>query len=321
MTVLPASEVWWTWKYLSSLKSLSLTIHNVLNTRNEECFVLTMSPTGLISSKSISKGFCFLNYPVFIKLPEVCGNNACQENIISCLTNENTITISWRCEISHAPNELIFPTLKKISLECGGCGTELSLHATNFKPLPSEYWGELIDCWSCHRQEFAGITKDLSDSLKLYPCNSFTILYSQYHFLIKLNDNFILTEGVAKCSSCFHTLGGIVHSDVVLVSILRTRASPGLQKFISHKILDAMQAHSSFSFCINQRLYLQLVNWTSLVSSRNSDALFPVIFLSKILANDSDGMLELIELTNEEFDELERVLVEQVMDGLIYLVV
>lgn len=41
------------------------------------------------------------------------------------------------------------------------CGFRLTERSLQIKELPGKYWMELVDCWSCHRNEFSPITQKL----------------------------------------------------------------------------------------------------------------------------------------------------------------
>lgn len=50
----------------------------------------------------------------------------------------------------------------RAQLVCPRCGEHLSRRALQLLPLPDAHWQELVDCWSCHRSEFAVVTTRLS---------------------------------------------------------------------------------------------------------------------------------------------------------------
>ncbi len=313
------NEVWWSWKYLSSLKSLTLTIHNIMDSDNGDCFVINLGSNGLFSSRSVNgfSSICYSRSPLSISFPKLRGAILSGSCSPTCSLSNGIISITWSCttivDVCHFNQQE-----QKTLAECKNCGAQLISHSAQFKCLPSEYWDELLDSWSCHRQEFAGITKDLPDPLKLSPSDSCTVLYSTHHFLMKVNDNFIVTEDIAKCVKCLYTLGCTSKTDVVDIPVLRTRSSPGVQKYISWRIYETMQAHSSFYFCINQQLHLHLINWSCFISTRNSDCLFPVVLLLNAPAD--DGSSEHIDIFDDDFAELLDILSEQEVNGMSYLI-
>lgn len=135
-----------------------------------------------------------------------------------------------------------------------------------FKDLPSNYWMELIDCWSCHKSEFAVITNKVNFSeekpavqQQILPASGVAhvgldgIIFHKddlAHFCngqalgdhhVKVNKHSIRFKGEADI--------GPVDSVSLLVGILH----------------ESMEAHGSHSFiisCFDQSVGLKVLNWS-----------------------------------------------------------
>jgi hypothetical protein len=140
-----------------------------------------------------------------------------------------------------------------------------------FQELPSEYWAELVDCWSCHRQEFAGIAQNLPDGLQLLPKDPGQVLYSRSsHYLLKWADELghVLSvhDRVVQCKMCGFTLGTTV-GGIVHIPTSRTLDGLSIAATLYHRILAAINAHSSFVFSVKTGMNASMVNFASMVNS------------------------------------------------------
>lgn len=164
------------------------------------------------------------------------------------------------------------------SLGCRHCGTPLMQPARlTVKDLPSTYWSELIDCWSCHQSEFAGLTN------RLRVAAGHDLLLPAPGVLHVALDSLVLSAGDAAapsphCPGCGAEVGALIedgaylrlHKHAVTAtladgSVLRP---PSPVDLLLVRLHELMEAHGSFSFHVvgpGGALWLRLVNWTLLV--------------------------------------------------------
>jgi len=185
-------------------------------------------------------------------------------------------------------------------LICSSCRTSLmSFKDGNiiFKDLPNEHWLELLDCWSCHDNEFAPIAEkalnqkvstchgqhshheegsrekksydDLnneSSGLILPPAGK--IFISSSHILVN-KDDFCSLE----CPHCHYTISEKVHDTHIKV-FRDSVAFKGDSAFefpkesflelLMLRILDTIDNHSTFHFYLKSSaacIYLKPLNW------------------------------------------------------------
>ena len=182
-------------------------------------------------------------------------------------------------------------------VKCANCTRVLYSNETcKFKSLPSPFWSELVECWSCHRQEFASIAMeggcfDQNGVVTLLPKDQFTVLYSNTDLVVRhANVQGDPNTGL-KCLNCEYTLGTLINPQQVY-NIPMTRVTVNnhhmtVNQYLIIMMMASMQAHSCFTFCIkstnaDHHLYCDLINWTSHVSRVNSSVLEPVLMLKRL---------------------------------------
>lgn len=194
------------------------------------------------------------------------------------------------------------------------------------KALPSPYWMELIDCWSCHQSEFAVVTNGLSfsrDGSTLLPSNE-DILYRNFFLILKLD---VGTGG--ECKMCKSELGFMIsenfHYKLFLDRIILNsnpgdpslpmaikdvtsavgQSSPILNRvvlsFLVLEIIEHIDSCSSVKFLIRSHrrdastkadcLYLQVLSWNSYIfeldtEAENSSPFRPALFIRSIEETD-----------------------------------
>ena len=87
-----------------------------------------------------------------------------------------------------------FKAPPRASLHCGHCKMQLTRDMVQLRELPTKYWGELVDSWSCHRGEFAMVAERLlTDGEHILPKKGF--MFYQTNFLISRTDELTMSPG------------------------------------------------------------------------------------------------------------------------------
>lgn len=307
-------EVWWQWRYLSILHTLTLTIHDVSRECVEqhaltivdgriECVPARTSPQ---STLCLVGEHIDIASPILDKSPIYLSSKPTTMSI-----QNNTIDITW----NNISNNIVAgdskPSSKPSCIKCSNCFSQLSASNSRFKQLPSEHWSELVDCWSCHRQEFAGVVSHLPATNQFVPSDLSSVFYSQFYFSLLFNEQTMrcVDDVCVHCKECDFLVGSKKENGLVNISVTRTTDSPGVQCLLARKMIDLMLAHSSFSFKINDCLLLKMINWTTMLSSKNNGMLKAVVIVE--LSDQSDETCEYIDLFDDELEELGKVLAGQ----------
>jgi len=178
------------------------------------------------------------------------------------------------------------------------------------KDLPSSFWMELVDCWSCHKSEFAGLTEKVQMSR-----NGSMILPKPGNVHCGLG--FLLFHHAdlhLKCPNCSKKLGTLV-DDTVKVYKHSIRLMNGQEilneidplRILGAEMYERMEAHGSFNFSVisdsseMEPINLRLINWNLLVGE--PDSLKPSIKVSTIPQGPS---LEQIHVDNVVYNMLAR---------------
>ena len=110
------------------------------------------------------------------------------------------------------------------TIRCLNCKDTLIDKHLEVKLLPCENWMELVDCWSCHKDEFAGVAKS---SLSPLPES---ILLGTDHFLVNPED-----LSACKC----HRNSNRIDLETVVID----GQSPGLESIIYAYLFELIEVH------------------------------------------------------------------------------
>lgn len=228
---------------------------------------------------------------------------------------DNVLVIQFRGAKMHsAPTCSPSPLLNAKALQnctklaCASCDAPLlqcpSSKFITFKDLPNEHWLELLDCWSCHDNEFAPIAQRAlsNDACPEHEhAHNHNHGHSYHHSLSHSGHGYILPppgkiylgldhlllhddDGVTPlCPSCKSVIGeSFMTSHVKLfrdsvtfyfADDAQLKREP-LNRILMHRILDTVDNHSTFHFLLrapNQpRIYLRIFNWMISVCSNYS---------------------------------------------------
>lgn len=238
---------------------------------------------------------------------------------LTCI--DNVIVLQFRnvsLAVDPLPVLATLPTAKELqSVEdfvCASCATPVFHNSSAiWKDLPHEHWLELIDCWSCHDNEFAPIAEralasggvgdctehagctEHADRTEHAGCTEHAHAHAPptYHQLNNSRSATILPPRgriyVGKCDilidrrdfvhttcpTCALELATIINDTHVKIprdAIVMT-AQPSFSAtpvtLLMHRILDAIDSHSTYGFCIaapgETRLLIRVLNWRLLV--------------------------------------------------------
>ena len=125
-------------------------------------------------------------------------------------------------------------------LTCRHCKTSLSETKFTVKSLPHESWHELIDCWSCHKAEFAQTYKE---SL-LLPSSHDVILESPMDILVMKDATRIADN---RCPDCKTVIGEYMTNSVLKIS--KFHLDPfQLEDILFSKMWHSIHYNSQFQF-------------------------------------------------------------------------
>lgn len=185
---------------------------------------------------------------------------------------------------------LDFTTNTKIT--CSNCNSSILKDPEEplvAKDLPSSFWMELVDCWSCHKSEFAGLTEKVQMSqhgsmILPKPGN----VHCGLGFML-----FHHADVHQRCINCSRELGTLVdgavkvhkHS-IVMINCRETINEVDPLRILAAEMYERMEAHGSFNFSIIsdssniEPINLRLINWNLLAGEL--DSLKPSIKVSTI---------------------------------------
>jgi hypothetical protein len=183
-------------------------------------------------------------------------------------------------------------------ISCSACEEDLIYVAEpgfTFKDLPNEHWLELLDCWSCHDNEFAPIAEralnhcatqttschDHSHAKKSYdqlnnessglilpPVGK--IYLGTAHILANSNDFSLLSCPVCLCPVSESVSGGAavkIYRDSILFNSHGKAFDFPKETFnglLMRRILDTIDNHSTFHFYLKsptRTIYMKALNW------------------------------------------------------------
>jgi len=177
------------------------------------------------------------------------------------------------------------------SLNCSSCSAEL-VHAVGlkFKDLPSTYWMDLVDCWSCHRSEFAGVTNNLSQqsaSDLILPGPGSAHIGLDFILLHKENVGDVST----KCSLCGEMIGQPIgsshlkllkHAIAIQIENGSRIAPPSPLQLLFSRLHEAMESNAVQNFTIHQDsttecVNISVLNWTMLSMTEDLSQICPAV--------------------------------------------
>lgn len=255
---------------MPSLGTSHLYVHPVYaSSSKEHAQILCLKSAGLEAKAPGPEdvGFGFVSGPLDLQVPEELElvDYASPKGTL----RHNLLILSWhasRTYSEHKADEKAEDVFK-----CADCKGEVLDTEAEFKALPSPYWAELVDCWSCHKQEFAGVAKHLIEHELILPASCGTVLYCDDHYIVKREGT--AEERTMSCAQCGYALGELVRDSCYLIPATRTVRSRGLESDLIRRVLDAVNAHSSFTFAISsygndsRQVTFRLVNWTCMLGS------------------------------------------------------
>ena len=185
---------------------------------------------------------------------------------------------------------------KCVKISCFACSRPLIDEPSKFlfKDLPNEHWLELLDCWSCHDNEFAPIAQRAlsNDTCPDHDHDHDHKHGHSYHSLNNSGHGHILppsgkiylgldhllvhsADGFSPlCPSCEAVIGENFLNDHVklfrdsisfLLSDSQEIVYESINRVLMHRILDSIDNHSTFHFVLkapNQpKIYLRVFNW------------------------------------------------------------
>ena len=172
---------------------------------------------------------------------------------------------------------------------CGNCLIKLENgHQFIFKDLPNEHWLELLDCWSCHDNEFAPIAeralhkadsdvKDNSESKDHHDHHHHDIQNKKSYNEMNNSSNGLILPSEGKiylgngyvlmnrkdfdkktCSNCEAEIGEFIQKTANIKIYRDSIKFKGIAEFpeetflklLMHKILDTIDNHSTFHFIL-----------------------------------------------------------------------
>lgn len=182
---------------------------------------------------------------------------------------------------------------------CGGC--LIKLDKACFKDLPNEHWLELLDCWSCHDNEFAPIAEralsseateghdvsDINEAAASHNCGN-SCRKKSYRDLNNSNSGLILPpEGKIylgngyflmnqkdfnneKCPHCKAELGEFINTTghiKIYRDLIKFDSFPQetFLNILMLRLLNTIDNHSTFHFILKSRnekgIYLRPIHW------------------------------------------------------------
>lgn len=242
--------------------------------------------------------------------------------IMSSKVFESSIKFPFKVKLSKMSNPFILqseefytidsqahPTLDTCSTHCIHCSTQITPTLT-LSRLPSTYWQELVDCWSCHEQEFA--------------CNRFDLAPSKDRMLIgdtlwvhKMNVVDCCVE--RKCDDFYQ-----LELDSVYLQDGDTKVFFDFEKNVAKEFLDLVDAHASYRFLIHQIgtkipfLKVWLVNWQAVLFF--SEKTVPIVKVLYSFDNfdewNADNTVESLFWSKEKIERMKSALSTNVLGNI-----
>lgn len=190
-------------------------------------------------------------------------------------------------------------------VRCGRCGCSLTDggRLLRLKRLPGRDWMELVDCWSCHRSEFAPLTTRLNysqDGNTILPSPG-SLLVGGMFLLANLEQDF---EGMratgGRCPGCSHQVGeevwqlGATAATHIRLSRCEMQlespelATPLIWSFaalVMEELRELIDSQGALSYAISSPspdrsvVLIRLLSWAAHVRSRPAGAFRPALIL------------------------------------------
>lgn len=191
------------------------------------------------------------------------------------------------------------------------CGSELVPSRTKWKPLPSEHWAELMDLWHCHKPH-TDSEKNETNPLYQLAMNGFhptptTAFYSDTYYLVERS---CLSHHASDCR-LISRINREEDSSNSTVKVWKWDLLPTGSKIgplISSILKELVDAHATFTFEINKKLLIWVLNLsTNFTSSSN---LSPQTDKLKLLYGDAEVLrssrpdAEPVDIPSHVYDKL-----------------
>lgn len=284
-------------EYLPNIRQLCILIPiNVDNTDTNTKLYLNREAKRLHTNHEDDKGIVLISVPGLVTVKDLeIPIEGDLESIPHVHRIDNGLIVQFRnvqpsgvqATLEQLPNSKELQA-KCTELSCVSCGKCLQkFEAAQFKDLPNEHWLELLDCWSCHDNEFAPIAEralqtevkvDCNSKKPLSKCSSYhdstssSSKCSSYHDINNSSTGLILpSEGkiyvgnghvlmnrkdfaFQECPKCKVEIGEFVQTDHIKIYRDCIKFSGFSQEsFLSilmHRILDTIDNHSTFHFIL-----------------------------------------------------------------------
>lgn len=135
------------------------------------------------------------------------------------------------------------------------------------KDLPSSFWMELIDCWSCHKSEFVGITNSvvISEEGRLLPPKGNLFVGLDGYIVHK--SHFDSDSTCCKCGSYLGELLDTEHIHIAKHSVIIAKPDeiirpPSPLEVLMQRLHELIQVHGSYRFVIrgDDHILLTILN-------------------------------------------------------------
>lgn len=153
--------------------------------------------------------------------------------------------------------------IKTAQIICAECKKPLVKSFLNVFQMPSEGWMELVECWSCHKDEFAVVTPD---AMQAQPGN----------MLLGVDEVIIHKDDMAPCDCLLlvsmEGQNALFDLETILIDGLDTSIGTVLKK----TLLSLYEMHGSWIYnftCDQDSFYIWLASWNVIVGSQISDLL------------------------------------------------
>lgn len=200
------------------------------------------------------------------------------------------------------------------SIECSSCGQKLLKNSPLLmKDLPSTYWMELVDCWSCHQSEFAVITTKVKQGTSAASTDIILPKQGTVHngldfLLVSLEDlephDCVIEETVdASCKRLMKHAATVVDENGTIFG----PCSP--MQCLVQRLYEIMQAHTTQSFLLTNdkvRLMFEIINWDVLSFDPINGILSPAIKVKTRLIDELNqrANMEIVEVDWETIEAI-----------------
>lgn len=187
------------------------------------------------------------------------------------------------------------------------------------KSLPNQFWEELVDCWSCHKNEFDHVAR-----VKLTPSKKEEALVGNDYFLVHsdclLNSHIEDDKVLCGCGNNFATKGLdlaiAVKKYYVELQTGEGMKSCDLQSLICSMLFVHSNSHASYNFILKDSsmkcIQLSIVSFDTLLNDSN----YAIEVLYKIVEKSCVdlSLMESISLESDQLAEIENILESSWLD-------